>query len=489
MTERFGRSAALRAALQMTGSTYVAYATGLIVSVLIARGIGPADFGRYSYLVWLAGVLIMAGNNGLTTSGIRFVSECIGRGSIADARNVHGWLQWRQYACMVVVAAAYLAAMPFFTPAGWQHNELWLLATIILVSVFAKGQFMFGISIAKGYGRFDVEALSTVVVSLLNAVAVGVLMVLHAALLAYLLLFAVTCVAYGVLGAIMLRRANIVEAHGSLAAPLRSRLKHHLLWTVVLTIGNQFSNKSVETYLLNAVVGPAAVGFFAIASALTRGGIELLCSGLTSVLMPSMAHAFGAQGQERVNTILSHSVRYFQFLGLLIAGAGVFWAPVAVELMYGTRYEPVVNVLRIMIAVGGLTLAEGAFGALLSTTDNQRLRAGFSIVSIAATVIAAIALIPKYGLIGAVLAHAISRLAVVVFTTSSIVRIMHLRLPWRELGRLLLAAVLAALLGAATLMVAPGKWVGFAAGLVYALTYVGATVALRAWRATDSGYA
>ena len=75
MNQPFGRGAAIRAALQMTGSTYVIYATGLLVSALIARSVGPADFGRYSYLVWLAGVLIMVGNNGLTTSAIRFVSE------------------------------------------------------------------------------------------------------------------------------------------------------------------------------------------------------------------------------------------------------------------------------------------------------------------------------------------------------------------------------------------------------------------------------
>ena len=37
----FGRRATLRAALQMTGSTYVVYATGLIVSALVARHIGP----------------------------------------------------------------------------------------------------------------------------------------------------------------------------------------------------------------------------------------------------------------------------------------------------------------------------------------------------------------------------------------------------------------------------------------------------------------
>ena len=81
MKQAFGPGTALRAALQMTGSTYVIYAAGLVVSALIARSIGPEQFGRYSYLVWLAGVLILISNNGLTTSGIRFVSECLGRDS------------------------------------------------------------------------------------------------------------------------------------------------------------------------------------------------------------------------------------------------------------------------------------------------------------------------------------------------------------------------------------------------------------------------
>lgn len=488
MNQRFGPGAAVRAALQMTGSTYVMYAAGLLVSALIARSIGPEDFGRYSYMVWLSGVLVMISNNGLTTSGIRFVSESLGRESLASARDVHGWLQWRQYLCLTLVVGVYLAAMPFFRPAGWDPGHLGIFAAAVLVSMLAKAAYLFAISIAKGYGRFDIEALSSVAVSLLNVAGVVVLVRLHAPLFAYLALFAATSVGYAVAAALMLRRAGIRATHGALDPALRDRLKQHLFWTVVLTIAAAFSNKSLETYLLNALVGPAEVGFFSIAAALARGGVDLLSSGLTTVLMPSMAHAFGAGGQQRVNVILSYSMRYFQFLGLLLAGLGWLWADVAVGLMYGSRYEPVVMLLRIMVLVGGLALSEGAFGALLSTTDNQRLRAGFSTISIVVTAIAAFALIPTYGLLGAVYAHAISRLLVFALTLAGIVRILHLHLPWRELGRLFLAAFIAAIVAGVLVAMLPSLWTSFVAGLLYLGVFVGGTIVLRAWRATDADH-
>lgn len=484
----FGRAAAVRAALLMTSSTYVMYAAGLVVSALIARAVGPDDFGRYSYLVWLAGVLGMISNNGLTTTGIRFVSESLGRDSLESAQAVHGWLKRRQVACTVVVAALFLLALPFFTPSGWEHSSPWTYAGIVILSMLAKTHFLFDISIAKGYGRFNVEAFSSMGVSVLNLVAVVVLMLLKAPLMAYLLLFAMASTAYAVSAMWMMRRAGIRSSHAPLEPQLRQRLTRHLWWTVALAVAWALGNKSIETWLLNALVSSAAVGYFTIAAALTRGGVDLLSSGLTSVLMPAMAHAYGASGQPRVNVILDYSLRYFQFLGLMLAGVGVCWAQLGVTLMYGSGYQPVVGVLQIMVLVGGLTLADGAFGALLSTTDNQRLRAGFATLSIVVTAVAAIALVPRFGLTGAIAAHAMSRGLVFVVTLAAIVRIMDVRLPWHLLRRLGMAAGIAALLAYAIQSTWTGMWGGAAAGAAYAVTFTVATVLLRAWSANDADH-
>lgn len=486
MKQAFGPGTALRAALQMTGSTYVIYAAGLVVSALIARSIGPEQFGHYSYLVWLAGVLILISNNGLTTSGIRFVSECLGRDSPEDAANVHGWLLKHQLACIALVSLLYLFAMPYFRPAGWDSGSLWLFAAIVLVSSTAKTMYLFNISIAKGHGRFDVEAYSAIVISLLNAIAVVILWWMHAALLAYLILFAITCVAYASYATMKLHRGGMRAHFKPLDAALLKRLRHHLVWTVVLTLAAVFSNKSIETWMLNDRIGAAEVAYFTIAASLTRGGLDLLSSGLNTVLMPSMAHAFGASGQQRVNEILSNSLRYFHFLGLMLAGVGVLWSEPAVALMYGPRYATVVDLLRIMVVVGGLTLSEGAFGALLSTTDNQRVRAIFASLSIVFTAIAAIALIPTYGLYGAVAAHAISRSLVFILTLAGIVRIFSLRLPWREIGLLFASALVAAVAAGVLVWALPGPWTELAAGVLYALVYVGMTLRLHAWHHRDA---
>lgn len=124
MGNQFGAKAMLRSALLMTGSTYVAYAAGLITSMLIARGLGPADYGRYAYLIWLSGVLVLLMNHGLTTSAIRFISESLGRQDSHGARSLHRWFQTRQGWSVVVVGALFLLALPLLKPSGWEGDLL-----------------------------------------------------------------------------------------------------------------------------------------------------------------------------------------------------------------------------------------------------------------------------------------------------------------------------------------------------------------------------
>lgn len=484
MTQRFGRGSALKAALLMTGSTYVTYALGLIINALIARNVGPTGFGQYSYLVWLSGVLVILSNNGLTSSGIRFVAECVGRDDTQSARLVHGWLRVRQWFSLGLVSVVFLVALPWFKPAEWA-GQLTLLVVVVLVSSAAKTSYLFDTSMGKGYGRFDIEAKSTVAMSMLNTVAVLALVLFKAPVEAYLILFACISVGYGVAAAIMLKRGDMRPAHGPMDPSLLQRLKPHVFWTVILLAVALLSNKTVETFLLNAVVGAKEVGYFSIAAALTRGGVDLLSSGLTTVLMPIMGHAYGSGGAERVKVILSDSVRYFHFLGFLLAGVGVLWADTAITLLYGAQYEPVINVFRVMVVVGGLTLAEGAFGALLSTTDNQRLRAWFATFSGVVTAVAAIVLVPRYGLTGALVAHACSRLLVFFAAMISISRVMSVRLPLRELGLLLLSVAVAGALSGALFYFFGNVWVDLVAGVVYAVVFIAMSVLLRAWKHKD----
>jgi O-antigen/teichoic acid export membrane protein len=486
MKNAFDRSQVVRSVLLITGSTYVTYACGLLVSTMIARTLGPADYGRYSYLVWMSGILMIFLTSGMTASAIRFVSESLGRGDAMAASSLHGWLQRRYRWSSALVAVAFCVGMSFFQPTSWS-GSLWIFTGAVLICALAKAQYMFRASVAKGYGLFGVEATTTNIMSILGLVGAVVLTVAHASLNAYLVLFVGVCIGHAVVTQILMRRANLHPSHEAVAPVEEQRIYRYIGWTIVLTVAATFANKSTETLLLEKWAGPEAVGFFLIATALTRGGIDMLCSGLVSVLMPAMSHAFGTGGIERVNRVLADAVRYLGFLGLLLAGVGVLWASPIIFIMYGPRFEPAIFVLQAMLLVGGLTITDGVFGAVLSTTDNQNLRAIALMLYVVVTAIMAIALVPTYGLHGAVWAHVLSRSIACTAIAATVVFMFKIQLPYAELARLLAAAGCGALVAALVLLVSSGIIAQGIAGILYAITYTGATLLLRVWHPRDLG--
>lgn len=470
--------------LLMTIATYLTYGVGVVTNAIIARGLAPADFGRYVFAVYISGVLVVISNNGLTTSGIRFIAESLGADSLHAAQRTHGYLKRLSNYSQFAVLAVFLISALVIRPIDWRSSPAVFIG-VILVSSLAKAHYLFDTSIAKGYSLFRIEAYSTVSIGLLTVLGATMLYLAHAHLGGYLVLFALSSLGYWIAAALQLRRSGVATMPGRPEAALLSRLLPHLRWTTLLIAVGVFGNKSVEVFVLNATRGAADVGFFAIGAALTRGGIDLMTSGLMTVLMPAMSNAFGRGGQPQVNRLFTDSFRYLAFAGLVAAGTGFFLAPPTVELLYGAAYLRAITAFQVMVIVAGLTLGESALGALLSTTDRQRSRAVLVAVQIAVTVLLAVVLIPIYGFIGALWAHAVSRLVgnTIVFWWVS--RVYAITPPVRWLLRLLAATLPAAAAGAGCVWLDGGAGGYVAAAIVYLGLLLPSTLFARCWSPSD----
>lgn len=473
------------AALLVTGSTYIAFTLGLLANALAARALGPDDFGRYAYVVWLVGVLVVLANNGLTTTAIRFISELRGAGRSADVGAVHGWLWRRQLASTAVTIAVMGVGASLLAPSDWRGSLL-VFALVVAVCVLAKSVYLFDVSSAKGHREFGVEAASTAGLSVVNIIAIGALYWLHAGLPAFLWAFVAVSVCYALAARVLVRRRGIFASREPLDATLRARLGQHLFWTVILCLIAAFSNRAAETYLLNRLWSAADVGYFAIAAALCRGGAEMLTSGLTSVLMPLMAQGYGEDGVGRVRDILSASVRYFTFAGLVLAGVGAFWAEGLIMVIYGAKYQAAVPVFQVMVVATGLSLSLGAFGAVLSTTDNQRVRATSAGVLVALGAGLALALVPTYGLMGATASVAVGSVLSLAMLARVVGRTVGMTLPWNELLRQLAAAAVAAAIAGGCAWLWPQPLVGFVIGACYVVLFTFASIRVGSWTQNDA---
>src|SRR6201991_4873966 len=101
------RIAVLRSVGIVTVSTYIEYALGLLMSVWIARSLGPADFGRYAFTVWLCGWLIVFSKHALTTSSTKFIAEADGAGDPRLASSLAARFSRIQTFSSVVVIALF----------------------------------------------------------------------------------------------------------------------------------------------------------------------------------------------------------------------------------------------------------------------------------------------------------------------------------------------------------------------------------------------
>ncbi|MDI1261169.1 oligosaccharide flippase family protein [Aquabacterium sp.] len=483
-----GRLASLRDALLITAATYVTTVMGLVVSTIIARSLGPEDYGRYSYLIWMSGLLVVFCNHGLGISGIRFVSEYLGRGQQQIARQIHGWLnKWQQISTLLILLVFTIASW-WLPMAGWEHHRT-LLLSILIIGVASKAAYLFDVSIAKGHKKFSVEALTNTVMSLVYAAGVGLLALGKADLNDYAIFFGAVSFLHICMVWWLMRKNGISPDYTPCPPDLIQHIKPHIAWTVVLVAVATLSNKTIETFLLGTQVGAKEVGYFTIATTLTRGGIDLLSSSLTAMLMPIMAHAYGAGGSEKVNTILSDSIRYFLFFGLIIGGAGLIWSEPGIAILYGSQYQAVTPVLQVMVVVGGLTLPEGAFGALMSTTDNQKLRAGIATLSVLISAIAAFVLVPKFGLTGALVSHASTRVIIFLVTAIWIRKSLNVTFPISHIVRLCLAAMIAGTACWLLMPHHPAVLTQIGIGFVYIFILLGGTIVLKAWKAKDADMA
>ena len=468
MNRQFTRKDAFNAAVVMTGSTYITYFTGLVVNTLIARSLPTDRYGQYAYFVWMVGMLCVVVNNVLSVSSLRFISEAIGKHGVEAGKALYGWFGRRQRICMLLGLPVTAGFAYFNPPDGWA-SPLWVFIAVVAVVSIAKASFMFLLSSSKGFGAFVVDAASNSMAGILSACAVTAAFFLGAGLNTYIVIFMVTTLFSLLVARVLADRAGVAAVASPVDDEERRRILKFMKWTLFLIMCNALNYISVAVYFLNRTEGAVAVGLFVIAATLTRAGMDLLSAGLSSVLMTSMSRAYGGGGVMALVESTSNSVRYFHFLGLIVAGVGAFWSSPVIGMLYGDRYEGAVTIMIGLVLIGGLTFTDGVLSAALSVMERQKELVFVAVSSWGVAVVLSAVLITKFGIPGVIIACVISKAFFFTCMLMVTTRFVPLNVGWRSLAVLTLAGVVAAVPGLLLIAYVDNHSTRLAAGLTYSL--------------------
>lgn len=478
------RLAVLRSVTIVSVSSYIEYALGLVMSVWIARALGPADFGRYAFTVWLCSWLITCSNHALTTSSTKFIAEADGSGRADIASHLAWRLNRTQHLSSVMVMALFLGAIVLMRPDEWR-SYLVPITLLVAVATVAKANFAMMVAIEKGQERFEPEAIATVLSGVIGIALVTAATLMHAGLLAFVAIFAVSQLCLNLINRVAYRYYCTPFKPGPVPTDMQGRVRRHLQLTAVLVILAACKAGTVEVFLLNAFVSSVAVGFFSIAVTLTKGAVQLFSVGLTTTLLPYMAKSFGEKGQAHAAHFLSEATRFYWAVGLLIAGLGLITTPQIVTLMYGSKYVDAIPAIQTFLVLAGLLLMVNGISAFQTVVDRQDDRVRIGVIAMSVNVALGLLLIPMYGLHGAVLAYAGTRTAELAMAMYYLRRITTHALPVALMARLALVALAATALGWLAMQAIPGRF-GFLVGaMVLTGVFVPGSILVSYWNQED----
>ncbi|NLG60035.1 MAG: oligosaccharide flippase family protein [Gammaproteobacteria bacterium] len=479
------RDQVIRNTLFSSLGIYTEYFLGMLTSVIIARHLGPAEFGAYSLVIWLVATGMVLTNSGVASAVIKFVAELRGAGRHAQIRPLLAWA-WRVQAGFLVVVLAGGTAMFVLNGQrlvpGFDHGAL---LAILLATTALRASYMLNIAIAKGYENFRVTAAVAVIVAPLNLLLILVVWWLDGPMEWFLGTYTASSFAFWWISR---RQVEPLLPPPGLREPLDPDLHRRLrsyTALVALTVTISFVTASeIEVLFLTLLDSTASAGHFKVAFQLANGALLLVPGVFGALLLPMMANAL-AQGHEVAGRRMAVSTTYLAALAAPLVAFGVVFAEQIIDLLYGDAFAPAAFAFAFCLSTGAFsTLSQAASGYLLGS-DRQRMLMFVVLGGAVVKVALDIGLIQRFGLNGAVVAYGATSALMGTVMVVVAVHYSGARLEWGRMARVLAAALVAAGFAWAVrgqLGVLPGLVLG---GAILSLAYIAGTLVLGFWSATD----
>jgi O-antigen/teichoic acid export membrane protein len=458
--------------------TLVGLTAGLAMSVVLARGLGPALMGDFSFLVWTFRTLEAVAGLGFGIALVRYSADALARDEPYVARGVIGLLLRWQLVSVVIVVIGTVALTFALAPPDLKWPLV--IGAIGLVPVAIESLFM---RATYGAQRYDLTAqVSAIKTALLLGISIAAVMMgagLTGIVLGQSLATVLSC-------ALQARRAlSLYPPEAPATSPaLRQEVGRYVVSLSVVRVLETLVWERSEIFFLKLWVLPQEIAYYSLAAGLASRAM-IVPAIFVGALLPALASLHGAGDDGEFGRVYRSALRSVALVGAPIAAVSAGLAPALITVLYGEAYGPVALLYRLLVGVSLLgVMRDVAWAALRAAGDRRSMLTATAVTAALDLGLAAI-LVRRYGTFGAVTANTVAQLTVSVWAFVAIRRLKGAGLPWGDLPRIAGAAMVALLATSVTAAAAHGVVslvLGTAAGLV---TYAVASVLVGALTAHD----
>lgn len=403
----------------------------VLTTAAISRYFGPQLFGDYGYIISMGVLLASFTAFGLERIIIRDVAQV--KDDKAEAENRFGTALATRWGLSLIVFTI-LLVMLF---AGWYDSEYKMALIVTTISQFAITSSLMYSSVFKAYEKMEYEVFITFISQLMLLVLIFAGIWLELGFIAIFVVLALASIfklilSYALCYKKFLRPKFIIKK-----AEIIYILKQSLILGLNFIVLQAMIRADV--LILKAFKDSVEVSmFFAPHSLLIR--LNVLPVALATALFPF----FSRIAPDEANVLQNAFIKVYSamfFLGVFIAAIGMIFADQIITLLYGKAFIDSILSFRILLPSLLFLFLYLLLDFVLMSQNKPLLLVPASIGGFLVNVCLALALIPRYGNVGASIASLagyMALFAIISYSARDIVRFPRGRLLNILLGTLIL---------------------------------------------------
>jgi O-antigen/teichoic acid export membrane protein len=423
-------------------NTFFLMATSWIISIWVARQLGPANYGIFNLVLWLIGTISWAVGMGFIHAITKFVAEFSGKNETHCLRPIIMYvLKIEVSVSLASTALLIFLSTPiadfFFSP---RESFYFFLAALglfpgVLTAIFS--------ATIEGIQKFEYFAWANLILSPLSLACKVAVLLMGKGIPGLLVVMLVFSFINAVFYLIVLKREGVFKSGSArLAAEIRQRINKYNRSIIAILICDKIVWDKSENFFLGRLCTATQIGYYNLAYNLVQRFTSVLPATFWRVLFPAMSSYFGSGDRDKMKRLFYLATRYLAFIAFPLGTAGMILAYPLIRYLYGHDYMGAQRALQILFIASIFSSLSNPASAILYGFEKQSFIYKYGAALAVFNITLDFFLIKSYGATGAAICYGITTIFASIGGLVYTCRSMRLQYPFTSVFKIAFSTII-----------------------------------------------
>jgi O-antigen/teichoic acid export membrane protein len=337
----------------------IAILVGIIISIVIARGLGPEDMGKYTLILSVSTLVAGLTDIGISQTAIRFSSQAAARGNKEDQFSILRWAFRFRLLLIIIITGTMFFLAPIVSDKVWNLKEIsQLIRLSLLVGVFTAVASL-AMVYYQSLKRFKMYATVNIIQSVISLLGILFLIFIGYWSLKIIIMISVVASVIGAVISVILVPKGIFFSLKETTILIKKKISNFFTFPIEYLNESERPNKFAVYMMLSSVVviitmkadvwlmgyflSSAQIGIYSVAMRFALP-LDVLLNGLSTALWP---RASSLNDITKIMGLLKKTLKVSLILSIFVSIYSLV-VPLFTTLIFGESYEETILLAQIL---------------------------------------------------------------------------------------------------------------------------------------------